>query len=127
MLRTVQAPSRAEIFYPVASHDSEEHLTGCNFINGFPIFRRTFLVAGGNGASSVTIADLANVLQFLVTASWTALDFDDGKFLFMRAGSINGLEVTQATGFVEVFHQTINLTNEFLVVTLEYTKLGGNP
>ena len=126
MIRTRQAPSRPDIYYPVASHQAAEHPIGANFVNGNPIFRRTELVPGGLNSSTITIADLAGVMQFLVTASWTGLDVDNDTFRFMRASTNNGLDVVQSTGAIEIFHQGFDFSGEVIVLILEYTKVSGN-
>ena len=126
MIRDRQAPSRPEIFYPVATHQTAEHLMGANFVNGQPIFRRTGVIPGGLNSSTETIAALAGVMQFLVTASWTGFDDSNDEFLFMRASTVNGLSFNVVTGLLTIFHQGFDFSNEFMVFTLEYTKLPGN-
>ena len=126
MLRNIQSPARQGVYWPIASHETDEHLTGANFVNGLPIYRRTVLVPGALNSSTLTIGALAGVMQFLVTASWTGLDVDNDTFRYMRASTQNGLDVVQSTGAVTIFHQGFDFSGEFIVLTLEYTKLGGN-
>lgn len=122
MIRDREAPTRPEIYYPQASLQATEHPTGQNFVNGFPIYKRGLLIPGGNNTSTITEADLADVVQFLLSAAWTCLDA--GTFRFMR-GNNAGVDLVSATGAFTIQHQTFDFTGETVVLIVEYTKLGG--
>ena len=92
-----------------------------NWINGKPVVRQAFQLAGGNGLSTVA-TNLNTVMDTLISGSWAG--FVTGAGWFANAGTTsNGIVVDSATGLLTLRHTGENLTGELVFCILEYTKL----
>ncbi len=107
------------------SYSLTERRTNGAWIDDKPIFRRVVLIPGAGNSSGITVAALANAIDTLVNASWSILEgvtFHANRADDNTGATQAGVDITESTGAITVFHSNQDYSGDTINLVLEYTK-----
>ena len=109
---------------PAASYSTDEQLTGGTWIDGKPIYRKTFYSASGWGSDTISGVIVGNIpdLKLVVFSFVTGINESDNYWSVpFSQSSYTKVYVKRTTGDVHVMNSPDHANREQLIV-VEYTK-----
>ncbi len=95
------------------------------WVDSKPIFRRVVQFTGAANQSTTTVAALANLIDTIITSSWSVLDgtsFRANAAASVAAPAPSGVAIVEATGAITIDHDGYDFSTETVTLVLEYTK-----
>lgn len=102
-----------------------ESKTQSRWVDSKPVYRRVVQFTGAANISTTTVAELAALIDTLVTVSWSVND--GGTF---RTNALNtaattvlaGVAIVKSSGAITINHDGRDFSTETITLVLEYTK-----